>query len=82
MIIRTASWRSIRIYAGAVAAVITVAGVIWFAFVQHQQWVSWCEGEGGHVIDKQDVSFDADGDRVTHTTYFCLNEDGGILDIR
>ena len=86
------------IVASAIAGVLTLV-LIW-AFVQlqaeHDRWVAWCAGVGGHVISDSDTATGvgyavgngpsgSGGVVVTTTTttdYYCLSETGGILDIR
>lgn len=81
---------SIGLIIGGIAAVILVIILIIFAVISHNNWVSWCEDQGGHVISDTDTSvgtgFDSGGNVTTVTTtntdYYCLNENGGIIDIR
>lgn len=85
------TWKSIAVAAGIVLGVIGFVVLLWFAFTKHQEWVSWCENEmNGRIVKDTDTSvgtgIDANGNpttvTTTDTTYYCLNEDGGIIDIR
>lgn len=74
---------------GIGAAVMVIIAVIFLAIQQHNQWTRWCENQGGHVVDHTTSStvttFDSKGTPHTgtswNTTYYCLNESGGIIDI-
>lgn len=79
---------------GAIVGGIIVAGLlvlfIALSMIAHAEWVAWCEDQGGRVIDDTDTQLgtgvDANGNVIVTTTsntdYYCLNENGGIIDIR
>lgn len=64
-----------KVVAGGVIAIIA-AIVIIFAISQHNDWKASCEKRGGHVSSHTNWNGDSD------TTYYCLNDNGGIIDIR
>lgn len=79
-------WITRGIMAFIAVVVVAIPFLIYFAVVQHNQWVDWCESQGGHVIDHttHSTGISADGKSTTttsNTTYYCLNADGGIIDI-
>lgn len=63
-----------------------VAGVsIFFAAKEHSDWESWCVAEGGHVDQDTKVAttyVDGKVGTATSTTYYCLSDDGRILDVQ
>lgn len=77
---------------GVLVAVILAALVgvlIWFiplSIREQQAWVDWCISQDGHVDDdtKTITTYDAKGRPTfgSSTTYYCLSDDGRILDIR
>lgn len=80
---------------GLALAALIVTGVLLVGFVaygiaEHNKWVAWCEGQGGHIITDTDTNvsygYDSDGNLVTTTSsdtdHYCLNPQGGIIDIR
>lgn len=75
---------------GAVAGLLVIAILIAASIASHNEWVAWCQGEGGHVISDTDTNvgngIDSSGNvtvvTTTSTDYFCISETGGILDIR
>lgn len=76
-----------RIFVGLLIAGI-VAALIWlipYSIKQHQAWEDGCTGQGGHVDTdtKMVTTYDAKGKPTfgSTTTYYCLSEDGRILDI-
>lgn len=64
--------------------------LIYASIVSHNEWLAWCESEGGHVVSDTDTNvgtgIDGSGNVTTvvtsSTDYYCLSETGGILDIR
>jgi hypothetical protein len=86
---RSFNWARLGIIAGIAAVVIVLPFVIYFAAVAHDNWVQGCEAQGGHVVDDtktyQTTTYDAKGKpsfgTSSSTTYYCLNENGGIIDI-
>ena len=67
---------------GAVLVVIILS----VAYVhEHHKWERWCEGQGGHVKSHTSWSTGVDSNgktvQTSDTTYYCLNADGGIIDI-
>lgn len=75
---------------GVFLGVFVLSFVVYASIVSHNEWVAWCEGEGGRVISDTDTNvgtgIDSSGNVTTVTTtstdYYCINETGGILDIR
>lgn len=65
---------------------VLVLAFVWWAIADHRAWKADCEKRGGHVSSHTDyhTSYDRDGNSHTdsNTTYYCLSEDGRILDIR
>lgn len=75
----------------AVVIVFVVALIpigIYYAAKDHARWSAWCEGEGGRVkgVTKTSTGLSMDGKATpvttTETTYYCLTDDGRVLDIR
>ena len=66
-----------KIVAGVVIAVAIVLAIV-YAVTDHQNWERSCERQGGHVASHRNWNNNNDGD----TTYYCLNDNGGIIDIR
>lgn len=74
---------------GVGVAVVALVAIFIFALKQHNRWVDWCHSQGGHVIDHTTsttvTTFDSKGNPHvgvgSNTTYYCLNESGGIIDI-
>lgn len=75
-----------------VVAVIVVAAIVLaviFGTRSHNRWVSWCQDQGGHVIDDTKMAFttvvNSNGTvgtgTTTSTTYYCLDSKGTIIDI-
>lgn len=52
------------------------------------EWEDWCRSEGGRVDDvtKTSTGYSTDGKMTpitsTETTYYCLTDDGRVLDIK
>jgi len=74
---------------GKALAVLAVIGlVIWLivlAVQEHERWEQWCYGQSGHVDKSTSLGHTyIDGKYVTttNTTYYCLTDDGRILDIK
>jgi hypothetical protein len=67
----------------AVIAVLAVGAVILlvWALSAHGEWREWCYSQGGHVVEDVNTGVTTSGDVTVSTTYFCLSEDGRILDI-
>lgn len=79
-------WFGRTILVGITVIALAMPFGIYYAVQQHNEWVSWCESQGGHVIDHttHSTGLSADGKSTTttsDTTYYCLNSDGGIIDI-
>lgn len=52
---------------------------------EHARWEEWCYGQDGHVDKNTSLGHGyVDGKYVTttNTTYYCLTDDGRILDIK
>ena len=83
-------WIGRAVLIGIALVVIALPFGIYFAAKEHAQWTAWCQSQGGHVVDhttsSPTVSYDSKGQPVvgttTDTTYYCLNEEGGIIDIK
>lgn len=81
---------TIALISGIVISVVVFVILIALSIISHQEWVVWCEDQGGRIISDTDTQvgtgIDAEGNVVTTTTtstdYYCLNENGGIIDIR
>lgn len=79
---------------GIGALIIAVMALVVVAFVmgakEQAKWEAGCKEMGGHIIKDTDThtsySYDSKGKMTPHTTtdttYYCLNENGGILDVR
>lgn len=76
-----------------VIVALILAGLGWLVYLatqEHQRWTAWCIDMGGHVKTEtstyQTFTY-VDGKSITPQThvdytYFCLSEQGGIIDIR
>lgn len=62
---------------GAIAVIIIAIVAIFYSCQAHNDWKESCERRGGHVSSHTNRAGD-----VADTTYYCLNGDGGIIDIR
>lgn len=79
----------LRLFA-ALAVIIVALIFIWIlisgSIDEHKRWVAWCEEQGGRVItdDNTNLGFDSDGNIIytSNTQYWCINQSGGIIDIR
>lgn len=83
-----------KIIFGFVAIALVVGFFFWAvhkSLDQHKAWVQWCHDQSGYVHDKTETHVGtginpSNGQPVTttstSTTYYCLSEDGRILDIR
>lgn len=71
--------------AGFLAMILVIVGVIFLAVQEHGRWTRWCNAQGGHVVDHTTTvtTFNSEGKPGvgSNTTYYCLNADGGIIDI-
>ncbi len=82
-------WVGKAIIAGIVVVIIALPFGIYAAAKAHAEWEANCKDMGGHVVDHTSHStgttIDSNGKPVTttnsETTYYCLNDDGGIIDI-
>lgn len=71
---------------------VLVGACVWLIVVagnEHEEWVKWCQGNGGHVDSHTDTTTTTtivNGKPAvgvgTSTTYYCLSPDGRIWDIR
>lgn len=68
--------------------ILAVSGlVVWLIVLgvqEHARWEQWCWDEGGRVDKSTSLGIGyVDGKQVTttDTTYYCLTDDGRILDI-
>lgn len=86
-----ADWPGRLMLAVAVLVIATVAVLIPLSIKEHERWVEWCTVEMGGRIDQTShqrvqSTVTADGKPgttvVTDTTYYCLTEDGRIIDIK
>lgn len=63
-----------------------VGALIVFVVQDHNRWERWCRAQGGHVISNTKTvnTVDSKGKPGvgSEITYYCLNESGGIIDIR
>lgn len=66
---------------GTVFVVVIAVVLIVGAVVSKQNWDKDCFVAGGHIISKTDWYTDSNGDLQYDTDYYCLNSDGGIIDI-
>lgn len=78
---------TVSIFIGLV--VVGLAILIPYAIQEHNRWVDWCVSAGGHVdsttstsVGSTVVNGKVGTTTTTDTTYYCLTDDGRILDIR
>lgn len=64
-----------------VGVIIVIAFIVigFFAFKGHNDWEKSCVARGGHVSSHTNWRNSSDN---SDTTYYCLNDNGGIIDIR
>lgn len=71
------------IFIGGMVLVAIFFTLVWVH--QHHKWERWCEDQGGHVKSHTSWSTGVDSNgktvQTSDTTYYCLNADGGIIDI-
>lgn len=85
----------VSIAAIVTAFVVLIGGLMILVASDYEKWSTWCEEQGGRVIKDTDISTGVGyapgtGDHpggpvvvVTFSTdYYCISEDGRILDIR
>jgi hypothetical protein len=85
----TDGWTGRAVLVGIAVVVILLPFGIYYAAKAHAEWEANCERMGGHVVDHTTsqpvVTTGPDGKPTvttqTETTYYCLNESGGIIDI-
>lgn len=69
---------------------LVVLALIILTIQEHNRWVDWCVSQGGRVDSSTSYSLqstvNANGQpgttTVSHTTYYCLTDDGRIIDIK
>lgn len=79
-------WIGRTVLIGIVLIIVALPFGIYAMAKAHHEWVLNCENMGGHVVDHttHSTGLSADGKSTTttsDTTYYCLNDEGGILDI-
>src|SRR3546814_7879229 len=85
---RISDWSSDVCSSDLIGGVVIAGLVIWLVLLgvqEHERWEQWCYGQGGHVDKNTSLGYGyVDGKQVTttNTTYYCLTEDGRVLDIR
>ena len=71
---------------GALVVVAFFIAVVVYQVRQQQEWEDWCYDQGGRVKDvtKYNSGWSTSGEYVTtgDTTYFCITNDGRLLDVR
>lgn len=65
---------------GLLIIVVIAIVVIVVSIDMQQDWKRSCERRGGHVASH--TNWGSNNNSNTDTTYYCLNDNGGIIDIR
>lgn len=79
------NWPGVAMVVGFVAFAGVVVWLIVLGVQEHARWEKWCWDEGGRVDKNTSLGHGyVDGKYVTttDTTYYCLTDDGRILDIK
>lgn len=76
---RTSMDRGFKMAGVVIIVIIAVVAIIW-SINAHQDWKRSCERRGGHVASH--TNWGGSNNSNTDTTYYCLNDNGGIIDIR
>ena len=91
------AWKQIGLTVAVIASAVVIGWLllrlIQSSIEDHNRWVAWCGEQGGHVAEHTDTRTGLGTTYVnghvgttttisSSTTYYCLSETGGILDIR
>lgn len=78
-------WPMIGMICGGVFLVALLIGIVIWSSNDIEEWKNWCNTEAhGHWIDHTSTAttfVNGKSGVTTETTYYCLNEAGGIIDI-
>lgn len=71
---------------GIVVLILVGIGIaIYFVEKDQNAWEDWCHSQGGVVKESTKTVVTQNGNKTgvgTSTTYYCLTQDGRILDVR
>lgn len=74
------------LWAGGIILIVVVAVLIFLSVRDQHAWEDQCRAMGGHIkeVDSTGNGVDSKGKPVVtfDTTYYCLTDDGRILDIK